>query len=462
MILTPHIIPAGPDTIDDIPAAEAALAGTVLVTGGTGTLGALTAKHLATHGANALLLASRRGPAAPGAAALTAGLARAGAAVTVTACDTADPAQLSALLATIPGDTPLTAVYHTAGTLADATIPALTHAHLDEVLRPKADTAWNLHQATAGLPVQRFVLFSSAAGVFGAPGQGNYAAANTFVDALAAHRHAQGLPATSLAWGYWAQATGMTGQLNTTDQARIGRGLIPIQNEQGLALLDAATASPRPLLLPVTFNLHALREAAASGTLPTILTTLVPAAPRQAAAATGGGTAPLAAQLATLTPKQRHQHLLKLVRGNAASVLAHPGLETVSTDAAFKDLGFDSLTAVELRNRLSAAAGLRLPATLVFDYPTPEAIARYLDSELVPDDSVLLLPMFSEIGRLVGELAAIQQDSDIRTRLVGRMQDFLAKINTVPDDGRDRPGRDIRETIETATDEEIFKFIDGL
>jgi acyl carrier protein len=281
------------------------------------------------------------------------------------------------------------------------------------------------------------------------------------LDALAAHRQAQGLPATSLAWGYWAQASGMTGQLSLADQARIGRGLIPIQSEQGMRLLDAATASPRPLLIPVAFNLPALRTAAASGTLPAILAALVPAAPRQAAAA-GGGTTTLAAQLAPLTAKQRHQHLLKLVRGNAASVLAYPGLETVSADAAFKDLGFDSLTAVELRNRLSAAAGLRLPTTLIFDYPTPEAIARYIDSKLVPDDSMLLLPMFSEIGRLEEELAAIQQDSEIRAKLVGRIQDFLTKLNTVPDDRADRPARDIRQTIETATDDEIFKFIDGL
>jgi NAD(P)-dependent dehydrogenase (short-subunit alcohol dehydrogenase family)/acyl carrier protein len=460
-VRTPRIVAAGPAPAADSPAPSLALAGTVLVTGGTGTLGALTARHLAAQGAAALLLTSRRGPAAPGTAALAAAIAVAGAAVTVTACDTADAAQLNALLAIVPGDVPLTAIYHTAGTVADATIPALTPAALDEVMRPKVDTAWNLHQATAQLPIRRFVLFSSVAGVTGAPGQGNYAAANTVLDALAAHRQAQGLPATSLAWGYWAQASGMTGQLSLADQARIGRGLIPIQSEQGMRLLDAATASPRPLLIPVAFNLPALRTAAASGTLPAILAALVPAAPRQAAAA-GGGTTTLAAQLAPLTAKQRHQHLLKLVRGNAASVLAYPGLETVSADAAFKDLGFDSLTAVELRNRLSAAAGLRLPTTLIFDYPTPEAIARYIDSKLVPDDSMLLLPMFSEIGRLEEELAAIQQDSEIRAKLVGRIQDFLTKLNTVPDDRADRPARDIRQTIETATDDEIFKFIDGL
>ncbi|MGD0687816.1 MAG: SDR family NAD(P)-dependent oxidoreductase, partial [Streptosporangiaceae bacterium] len=363
-----------------VPATDPALTGTVLVTGGTGTLGTLTAKHIASQGVTALLLASRRGPAAPGAASLAASLARAGAAVTVTACDTADPIAVDGLLSAIPGDIPLTAVYHTAGTLADATIPALTPAHVDEVLRPKADAAWNLHRATAGMPsVQRFVLFSSVAGLLGAPGQGNYAAANTVLDALAAHRHAHGLPATSLAWGYWAQASGMTGHLTAADQARIGRGMAPLEAEHALVLMDTAVVSPRPQLVPCTFNLSALREAAAAGTLHPILATLVPAAPRRAAAAE---TVTVASQLATLAPGERRRRLLDLIRTQATAVLARPDTDGIDPATSFKDLGFDSLTAVEFRNRLSAAAGLRLPATLTFDYPSPQALAAYLDTQV--------------------------------------------------------------------------------
>jgi polyketide synthase 12 len=330
-------------------------------------------------------------------------------------------------------------------------------------MAPKADTAWNLHQATAGMPsVQRFVLFSSVAGLLGAPGQGNYAAANTFLDALAAHRHHQGLPATSLAWGYWATASGMTRALTTADQARIGRGLTPMESRQGLALLDAATASPYPLLVPCPFNRPALRQAAVNGALPVILSSLVPAAPRKASA--GGGTdetTTLAARLALLDPEQRREHLLRLVCSHVAGVLGHGTADDIDPGTAFNDLGFDSLTAIELRNRLSAAAGLSLPPTLIFDYPSAEAITQYLYAEIAPDGSALLLPVLNELVKLEPGLSVIQQNSEMRLTLAGRIQDFLSKLTAIPDYRDDADETAVIEAIEAASDDEIFKFIDN-
>ncbi|WP_279571314.1 SDR family NAD(P)-dependent oxidoreductase, partial [Streptomyces hainanensis] len=216
--------------------------GTVLVTGGTGTLGGLVARHLVTaHGVRHLLLTSRRGPDAPGADALVAALTELGAQVTITACDTADRSAVTKLLATIPSEHPLTGVIHAAGVLDDALIETLTAEQVETVLRPKVDAALHLHELTQNRDLTAFVLFSSAAGVLGAPGQANYAAANAFLDALATHRHTHRLPATSIAWGLWDQASGMTGQLNQHDIARMSRsGLTPLTTEQALTLLDTA------------------------------------------------------------------------------------------------------------------------------------------------------------------------------------------------------------------------------
>jgi pimaricinolide synthase PimS1 len=352
---------------------------TVLVTGGTGGLGGLVAKHLvATHGVRHLLLASRRGPAAPGAAELRAELTDLGAEVTIAACDVADRDALASLLAEIPAEHPLGAVVHTAGVLDDGVIETLTPERVATVFRAKADAAWALHDLTREADLAAFVLFSSAAGVLGSPGQGNYAAANAFLDALAQRRRAAGLPGRSLAWGAWAGDAGMAAHLSDADHRRLAAaGLPSLDPAQGLALFDAALAEDEPAVLPMRVDLAALRGRRPG--VPALLRGLVPARP------SSGGPAPasaLAERLGGLDPADRARALEDLVRAEAGLVLGYAATDTVDVRSAFKDLGFDSLTAVELRNRLDAATGLRLPATLVFDYPTPEALATHLDRQL--------------------------------------------------------------------------------
>ncbi len=357
--------------------------GTVLITGATGTLGALFARHLVTrYGAAHLLLASRRGPDAPGTAELAAELTELGATVTVAACDAADRDALAALLATVPAERPLTGVVHAAGLLDDSVLEAMRPEQLARVLRPKVDAALNLHELTAGHDLSMFVLFSSVAGVLGLPGQANYAAANAFLDTLAGHRAARGLPAVSLAWGLWAQASGMTGHLADADLGRMRRaGLAALSSEEGLALFDAAVRSGTALLVPARIDQSAVR---AHGTVPHLLRAVVRERVRRAEAATATGPASLAESLAHLPGEEREEALLGLVREHTATVLAHNTPGMVDPRRTFKELGFDSLTAVELRNRLGSATGLRLRATLVFDYPTPTALATHLGTALGP------------------------------------------------------------------------------
>ena len=356
--------------------------GTVLVTGGTGALGRLVARHLVErHGVRHLLLTSRSGPDAQGADRLRTDLAELGAQVTVAACDAADRDALAALLAGIPAEHPLTAVIHTAGVLDDATLHSLTPEQMDTVLRPKADAAWNLHHLTPDHDLTAFVLFSSAAGVLGNPGQANYAAANTFLDALAHHRHAHGLPATSLAWGLWEQDGGMADSGEGVRSRLTRTGLKPLATSEALALFDSALGDPRPVLVPASLDRAVLREAADAGALPPVLRAVVSAASRRSRPARSGASA-LGQRLAGLSAADRDEFLLRLVRQNVADALGHASTDAVPADRPFQDLGFDSLTAVELRNRLGGATGLRLSATLVFDHPTAAALAAHL-GELV-------------------------------------------------------------------------------
>ncbi|MGW2787885.1 SDR family NAD(P)-dependent oxidoreductase, partial [Streptomyces populi] len=357
--------------------------GTVLVTGATGTLGRLVARHAVTaHGARRLLLISRSGRSAPGAAELHTELTALGAHVTIAACDAADAAGLAGLLATVPASHPLTAVFHTAGVLDDATVAGLTGEQLDAVLRPKLDAAWNLHELTGD--IDRFVLFSSVVGVIGGAGQGNYAAANTFLDALAARRRALGLSAVSLAWGLWEQASGMTSAMTDADRARMARsGILPLPSALGLELLDAAVVADRPLVVPARVDLAAVR---ALPSIPAAFRALVRPTVRRAVAAAGGGTS-WAQRTAALPADQREGAVLDLVRAQVATVLGHATPQSIDAERAFKELGFDSLTAVELRNRLIAATGLRLPSTLVFDYPTLSTLTGYLLAEVTGADT---------------------------------------------------------------------------
>ncbi|MFF3767507.1 beta-ketoacyl reductase, partial [Streptomyces sp. NPDC001922] len=358
------------------------VAGTVLVTGGTGALGAVVARHLVVeHGIRHLVLTSRRGVDAPGAVELRQELAGLGAQVRIAACDAADRTALAALLADIPAEAPLTGVVHTAGVLDDGVVSALTPERLDAVLRPKVDAALNLHELTRDMGLSAFVLFSSAAGLLGAAGQGNYAAANALLDALAQHRRSQGLPGQSLAWGLWAQSSGMTGGLSEADVSRMARaGLRPLTEAEALELLDMAHAADEAVLAPVHLNASAL---AARGALPALLRALVRAPARRAAAA-GRGPESVQDTLLATPEADRDRVLLDLVRTHAAAVLGHAGPDAVSARSGFLDVGFDSLTAVELRNSLGAATGLRLPSTLMFDYPTPQALAEYLREQLFP------------------------------------------------------------------------------
>ncbi|ONK10089.1 Beta-ketoacyl-acyl-carrier-protein synthase I [Streptomyces sp. MP131-18] len=367
--------------------------GTVLITGGTGTLGSLVARHLVTeHGIRHVLLVSRRGMTADGARELAADLTAAGAEPRVESCDVSDREALAGLLASIPPDRPLRAVVHTAGVVDDGVIGSLTDEQIERVIRAKVDSALNLDELTADLDLAQFVLFSSVAGVLGGAGQGNYAAANAVLDALATRRHERGLPAVSMAWGLWEADSGMTAGLAATDRARVARaGVRPIPSTEALALFDAALQRGEPTVAPVQLDLSALRaRAAAEGGVPPILRDLVPAPARRAA----GGETSAASEAADLRRKleragesERLAILTELVREQAAIVLGHTDLTRVDADQPFRDAGFDSLTAVELRNHLGAATGIRLPATMVFDFPRPSELAEHLLSEIAPQEN---------------------------------------------------------------------------
>ncbi|MFF1506447.1 amino acid adenylation domain-containing protein [Streptomyces sp. NPDC058326] len=340
--------------------------GTVLVTGGTGVLGASVARHLVTeHGARRLLLVSRRGPDAPGAGKLAAELAELGAEVVVAACDTADREALAQLLTGVR----LTAVVHTAGLLDDGVVESLTEERLTAVLRPKVDAAAHLDELTSGQDLAAFVLFSSVAGVLGNPGQANYAAGNVFLDALAARRRAAGRPATSLAWGLWAERTGLTGHLD--DGTLSTRGIAPLSTEQGLELLDRALADDHPVLVPACLDPAALRSDALTGTLSPVLRALVRVPQRRA------GESGLRRRLGRMSEEEGRRLLLDLVRGQLAAVIGQDSSDGIDPEQPFKSFGVDSLLAVQLRNRLNSTTGLRLPATLVFDHPTPAAVVDF-------------------------------------------------------------------------------------
>ncbi|GHJ16092.1 hypothetical protein TPA0908_40870 [Micromonospora sp. AKA38] len=380
--------------------------GTVVVTGGTGVLGGLVARHLvAAHGVGHLLLLSRQGLAAAGAAELVGELTGLGARVRVVACDVADRDALAGVLAGVPAEHPVVGVVHTAGVLDDGVVEALTPRRLETVLRAKADAAWWLHELTRDADLGLFVVYSSAAATLGSPGQGNYAAANAVLDALALRRQAAGLVGQSLAWGLWAQQSAMTGHLDEVDLSRMRRssGVLAMSSEEGLALFDAAVRTHRPQLVPMRVDLAVLRRAGAGG-LPPLWQALAGGSTRRAAS-TADTRVDLAARLAAMGVEGRQRAVLELVRAQAAVVLGHAGPAAVDPGSAFRELGFDSLTAVELRNRLAAATGLSLPATLVFDYPTPVVLAGFVLTELLGEQTDVLTPV--AVGAGVDEPVAI-------------------------------------------------------
>ncbi|MFI6157935.1 SDR family NAD(P)-dependent oxidoreductase, partial [Kitasatospora sp. NPDC051170] len=445
--------------------------GTVLITGATGGLGALIARRLVTeHGVRHLLLTSRSGPTAPGAADLQAELTELGATVRLVASDAADRESLAGLLAEVPAEHPLTGVLHVAGVLADGLAETLTAEQLATVFRPKVDAAWQLHELTRGCDLAAFVLFSSFAATIGSAGQANYAAANAFLDSLAVHRRAQGLPATSLAWGLWEQE-GVGERLAGADLARIARtGVAPMAPDRALALFDAALRLDEPVPMPVALDSRAMRAAAVAGTVPPVLRGLFPSRPaaaRPAAAQAEAKRQPdsWARQLAGRTAEQRFELVLGLVRENIAEVLGHATPEAISPRQGLLDLGFDSLMAVDLRNRLGGATGLRLPTTLVFDYPTAADLAAHLRDELATaaaDSPADARAALAELERLEAVLADVPAGHRLRGEVALRLRELLRGLD--PDGATERAngaGPSIGDRIATASDEELFSLLDG-
>ncbi|WP_372447009.1 SDR family NAD(P)-dependent oxidoreductase [Streptomyces flavofungini] len=440
--------------------------GTVLVTGASGALGAEVARHLVrTRGVGHLVLAGRQGPDAAGMADLVAELTAAGAtSVRAVACDVAERAAVADLLASVPAAHPLTAVVHAAGVLDDGLLDAMTPARLDTVFRPKADGAWHLHELTREQDLAAFVVYSSAAGTIGTTGQSNYAAANAFLDALARHRRDTGLPGTSLAWGRWVGPGGMAAGPGQPEPAGPGGRPGPatgLSVEDGLALFDEALATGRPVLVPTRLDPAQLRTAAENGTLPALLRGLVdvPAAPAEPGAANA-----LRERLAALGAEDRGAAVLELVRGQVALVLGHLTAGNVDPQRPFQELGFDSLTAVELRNRLGAETGLTLPTTLVFDRPTPVALSEHIEAALVsklgsPVDSVL-----ARLDALATHLAAAPLDDGERERVADRLRALAqrcgergpARGGTA---GAQDDGTTVADELDLATDDEVIDFI---
>ncbi|WP_203969226.1 SDR family NAD(P)-dependent oxidoreductase, partial [Sphaerisporangium melleum] len=438
--------------------------GTVLITGGTGALGALAARRLVTeHGVRHLILAGRRGPDAAGAAELAQELAGLGAETEIVACDAADRDALAGVLARIPAERPLTGVFHTAGVLDDGIISSLTPERVGAVLRPKVAAAANLHELTSGLDLAAFVLYSGAAGLFGSPGQGNYAAANTFLDALAQHRRARGLLATSLAWGLWTpqSGSGMTGHLDEADISRLNRsGMGALSLDEGLGLFDLALTMDEAALVPMSLDLATLRAGASMGFGHPLLRGLVRVAARRTVTTESPQTESLTDRLAALPQDDRMAVVLELVRGHVAAVLGFAAPDLVETGRAFKDIGFDSLTAVELRNRLRTATGLRLPASLVFDYPNPGVLAGHLLGELAPAAHDPERQVLAELDRIEARLAAAAEQWAAPDEITARLEHLLASWK-----GRRQASgpatEDVAGLIEAASADEILSFIDN-
>ncbi|MFJ8504362.1 SDR family NAD(P)-dependent oxidoreductase [Streptomyces avermitilis] len=347
--------------------------GTVLITGGLGAVGRHLARLLAEHGVPRLLLTSRQGADDPRTAEVRAELAALGAEVEVVACDVADAAAVADVLGRIGDELPLRGVVHCAGVLADGVVTELTPERLTRVLRPKVDGAAHLHRLTADVPLDLFLLVSSAAGVLGTAGQSNYAAANVFLDQLAHHRRALGLPGVSVSFGAWAGEGLAAEHADLERMARLGhRALTP---DQGRELVELSLRRGAPHLVAWALDLPRLREttAAADDTAAALWRSLLPA-PRPGQDGPDG----LADRLARLPEAERAERVLTVVREEASRALGLRSARSVRPDQPLRELGMDSVTAVELRNRIGTRIGAKLPATLLFDHPTPARLAEYL------------------------------------------------------------------------------------
>ncbi|MFF4355200.1 SDR family NAD(P)-dependent oxidoreductase, partial [Streptomyces sp. NPDC001530] len=421
--------------------------GTTLLTGAELGAGASLARHLVrAYGARLLLTGGAT------AEALGEELAALGAEVTVVDCDPADRSALAEVLADIPAEHPLTAVVHAAGTMDNALVDAMTSGQLDVVVAAKAEAAWNLHELTRDRELAAFVLLSSSTGVTYGMGQANFAAANAFLDALSSYRGSLGLPAVSLAFGPWA-AEGEPSEVYRERMSRIG--MPALSEDEGLALFDEALRGDEPMLLPFLLDQGALRSRADE--LPDVLRGVVRVPARKGGGRSGADPG-LRNRLVGLEPDERARLLLDLVRMHVAATLGHASGDSIGPDRVFQDLGFDSLAGVELRKRLSAETGLKIPATLVFDYPTSRAAAEYVNAALDPGDADATAPVFGEVERLEAVLSEFSPVDGEFTKITARLEALLRKWQDTH--GSSLPAEPA-DTYETATDDELFEFLDS-
>ena len=451
--------------------------GSVLVTGGTGSIGGHVARWLASRGAPRVVLASRSGPGAAGVASLAAGLSAAGTTVTVAACDSARRADLAGVLNRISADgPPLTGVFHAAGVGGGVTLDETTVPGLSDLLAAKASGAGYLDELTADLDLTAFVLFSSGAATWGSGQLGGYAAANAYLDALASRRSSRGLAAVSIAWGLWGGGGMGEGEGGTRLQ-RLGMR----EMDHRVAMRCLAQVLDDRVLHPAAQN-PAPQNTAAQNTGETLLAVAdvdwerfapvftarraspllsgVPEAEKAVAASETGdaagsaGGTELTKRLAGLSAAGREQVLADLVRAQAAAVLGHSSSQAVEADRAFKDIGFDSVTALEFRNRLNAATGLALPATLIYDEPTPAAAARYLLTRIAGGRADYAL-VVEEISKLESLLAQATWDDEEKTRLMARLDVMTHQLR-----GGDADGDAAEAEFDPATDDEMFDLVD--
>jgi acyl transferase domain-containing protein/acyl carrier protein len=440
--------------------------GPVLVTGATGAIGPMLARWVARSGATRVVLASRRGMAAAGTAGLAARVCGSGSAVTVAACDVVDRPDLAALLSRLAAaGTAVRGVIHAAAVIKLDPLDRLSLPGLAEVCGAKVAGAANL-DALLGGSVDAFVLFSSIAGVWGSGNHGAYAAANAYLDALAQDRRARGLAATSVPWGVWLPA--QDGKDAGQESASFDYGPMI---RQGLPFLPPGLAFTglRQVLdgdevctavAPVDWDRFA--PVFTSGR-PSPLLSGVPEAQQvieadQAQPGQSPSRGQLAERLAGRSAADQERLVLGLVCEQAAAVLGHDSPDEVRPGAAFRDLGFDSVTAVELRNKLTLVTGLRLPATLVFDYPTPKALAAWLRAQASPGDTEVTVSVLAGLDQLDTALTAGEIDRGERTRITLRLEALLSKWKS-----QQRPGDEgaVTEKLQSSTPEEVMRFIDS-
>jgi acyl carrier protein len=423
--------------------------GTVLVTGGTGAIGGHVARWAAGQGAPRVVLASRSGPGADGVAVRAAALTAAGGtAVNVIACDAADREQVAGLLARIGADgPPLTAVMHTAGVLDDGLLDGLDTSRLAGVLAAKAAGAAHLDELTRDLALDQFVLFSSAAATLGGAGQGNYAAANAYLDGLAQHRAGLGLAGLSLAWGPWAG--GGVAQSSDAIRQRMRRGALP-EMDPALAVQALGHALGAGDSLLALMDVNWAQFAAAPAPFLRDLPDVIELAREAAAGPADAISDDLTRQLTALPRTRQLQVLTSLVQTAAATVLGHSSSDSIEGDRSFSDLGFDSLTSLEMRQQLNALTGLRLPATLLFDCPTPAILAEYLRAKAV-DGGEAGSPVLEELGKLEDLLSSMARDDERRAEIAVRLASIAQTFHAEPVSDYE---------FETATNDEMFDLVE--